>query len=103
MIDRVTAVSAVLRRLEKLPDGHCLDLRTYKRNRSVLLVRRAADDYLVVQDGYDRARYETDLAGLPRLLKTLLKKEFPRSTKIRLYDLGPYAGGESERVPRKTL
>ena len=101
MIDKVTALETVLRRLDKLPLGHAIDLRTYKRNRSVV-IRRAGDDlYEVVENGYEYARFQAPLDKMKKLLKGLLKKEFPRSTKIRLYDLGE-ADGE-EQLERKTL
>lgn len=88
MIDKASAVEAVLERLAKLPVGDALDMRTYKRNRSVLLHKTGADTYTVTQDGFDHAVYSDVTAKkLKKLLKTLLKKEFPRSTKIRLYTL----------------
>lgn len=89
MIDKATALENILRRLEKLAPGHCLDLRTYKRNRSVVIKKIGPDSFVAVQDGFEQGRYKVDRAKMKKLLKTLLKKEFPRSTKIRVYDLGP--------------
>ncbi|MBG0789468.1 MAG: hypothetical protein H0S80_03105 [Desulfovibrionaceae bacterium] len=88
MIDRATAVETVLRKLAKLPVGHAVDLRTYKRNRSVVIRRAGDDDFDVVENGFHKERFRVDAAKMKKLLKTLLKREFPRSTKIRLYDLG---------------
>lgn len=88
MIDKATALATVLRRLDKLPLGHAIDLRTYKRNRSVVIRRAGADLFEVVENGYEVERFEVPLSKMKKLLKGLLKKEFPRSTKIRLYDLG---------------
>ncbi len=90
MLDKATALSAILEKLKKLPLGHCLDLRTYKRNRSVLIVKRAEDVFWVREDGFRQAEYEAAGRDMKRLLKTLLKKEFPRSTKIRVYALGEF-------------
>ena len=88
MIDKATGVETVIRRLKKLPVGHAIDLRTYKRNRSVVIRRTADDVFEVVENGFHQDRFQTGLAKMKKLLKTLFKKEFPRSTKIRLYDLG---------------
>ncbi|WP_022661332.1 hypothetical protein [Paucidesulfovibrio longus] len=88
MIDKATALEDTLRRLDKLPVGHCLDLRSYKRDRSLLLRRVGPDAFEILEDGFVRERHESDAKGLRRLLKTLLKREFPRSTKLRLYQLG---------------
>ena len=88
MIDKATAVETVLERLARLPKGDALDLRTYKRNRSVVLHKLDEDTFTAIQDGYEQAVYEAlTTRRLKKLLKTLLKKEFPRSTKIRLYTL----------------
>ena len=89
MIDKDTAIQTVMRKLKSLPQGHAIDLRTYKRNRSVVIARTGEDGFDVVEKGYLEERYAVDRAGMKKLLKTLLKREFPRSTKIRLYNLGP--------------
>lgn len=88
MIDKATAVETVTRKLKKLPIGHAIDLRTYKRNRSVVIKRTGEDEFDVVEKGFHEDRFLVPLSKMKKLLKGLLKKEFPRSTKIRLYDLG---------------
>jgi len=89
MIDKATALQTVLRKLKKLPMEHAIDLRTYKRNRSVVIKRIGEDEFDVVENGFFEERFLVSHAKMKKLLKILLKKEFPRSTKIRLYDLGP--------------
>ncbi|MGE4291292.1 MAG: hypothetical protein AB7E32_03680 [Desulfovibrio sp.] len=101
MIDKATALEDLLRRLDKLPERHCLDLRSYKRDRSLLLRRLGPDAFEILEDGFERERHCSDAKGLRRLLKTLFKREFPRSTKLRLYQLGECA---PEALPRlKTI
>lgn len=94
MLDKSAALVTVLGRAEKLPVGRGLDLRTYKRDRSVAVVRRGGDSFEVREDGFEKRTHETTLKGLKKLLKTLLKREFPRSRKIRLY---PLSTGEDPR------
>ncbi|NDV18902.1 hypothetical protein GO013_05645 [Pseudodesulfovibrio sp. JC047] len=89
MIDKATALQTVLRTLKKLPEGHAIDLRTYKRNRSVVIKRLVDDQFEVKEKGFHEERFLIPSTRMKKLLKTLLKREFPRSTKIRLYDLGP--------------
>lgn len=101
MIDKVTAIENVLTRMTKMPLGSAIDLRTYKRNRSVLIRRVGEDDYEVEQNGYEQNSFAVDGSKMKKLLKTLLKKEFPRSTKIRLYNLD--AAEAMEHKQRKTL
>ena len=101
MIDKATAIESVMRKLKKLPVGHAIDLRTYKRNRSVVIARTGRDEFDVVEQGYFEERFLLPLSKMKKLLKNLLKKEFPRSTKIRLYDLGP--SGADVHIKRKTI
>ncbi len=49
MIDKATALQTVLRKLKKLPMEHAIDLRTYKRNRSVVIKRIGEDEFDVVE------------------------------------------------------
>ncbi|NDV27855.1 hypothetical protein [Desulfovibrio sp. JC010] len=87
MLDKASAIETVIRKLKKLPVGRGLDLRTYKRDRSVVILRTAEDDFEVIEDGFDQQRFSEDFKGLKKLLKKLLKREFPRSNKIRVYDV----------------
>lgn len=100
MIDKATAISTVLKRLRKLPVGHVIDLRTYKRDRSVLIRREEEDLFYVREDGFEKNEFRTSIAGMKKLLKTLLKIEFPRSTKIRLYNLGQNDSNKKVRMKR---
>lgn len=102
MIDKANAVETVQRKLDDLPVGHCIDLRTYKRNRSVLIIRKPGDVFQIVQDGFDQATFEVKAPKLRKALTKLLKREFPRSNKIRLYDLGSYSP-EVRSLDRKRL
>lgn len=102
MLDKATALPALLRRLSGLPMGHALDLRTYKRNRSVLIRRTDADRFRVTEEGFRREVFQVPFSDLKKLLKVLFKREFPRSTKIRVYDLGA-ADGQDLPTGRKVI
>lgn len=102
MIDKATALAAVLQRLAALPVGHALEIRTYKRNRGALFVRLAEGRWRLAEQGYADSDGEVAAADLRKAVKALLAREFPRSTKIRLYNLGPHRA-ELEGLARKTL
>jgi hypothetical protein len=95
MLDKAAALATVLGRAENLSVGQGLDLRTYKRDRSVAVVRQGADAFEIRQDGFGKKTHQSDLKGLKKLLKKLLKQKFPRSRKIRLYPL-PTDGQEAD-------
>ena len=104
MIDKTQIIPVLMQRLQALPCGHYLDVRTYKRNRYVLFVRKGENDYLIIENGYFKQRFENvPLDKIKKLLKTLLKKEFPRSTKIRVYSMGQYDEESADSTKRKVL
>lgn len=103
MIDKDNIIETVIEKLEKLPVEHYLDLRTYKRNRSVAIVKKSEDDFLIIEDGYFHERYHLRLDKLKKTLKALLRKEFPRSHKIRLYVMGRFNEEEVNNTVRKIL
>ena len=104
MLDKRSAVAKLLERLVKLPEGHSLEIRTYKRNRRVLFQRTSENTWVVLQDGFAREIFENvPLEKLRKLVHSLLRKEFPRSTKIRLYALGPCDSAEAALLERKVL
>ena len=103
MIDKTSIIDTVCERLKTLPISHCLDLRTYKRNRSVMIAKLAEDDLLVIENGFFKARFRVRPEKLRKLLKTLMKKEFPRSRKIRLYVLDRFVEDEAMNPGRKVI
>ncbi len=103
MIDKTRILDVVAERLGPLPVGHYLELRTYKRNRAVLIVKKHDDQLLVLQQGYEEARFEVESRKLKKLLKGLLKKEFPRSNKVRLYTPGVFDEATALSTGRKIL
>ena len=103
MIDKTKIIDTVSQRLEKLPLGHYLDLKTFKRNRTVIIVKMDEKKLLVIEDGYFKNRFSIPPDKLKKLLKTLLKREFPRSKKIRLYVMGKFVDEDAMNTQRKIL
>jgi len=87
MFDRDSCIPHIISRLKKLKIGEKLVLTPYKRNRSVLFEKIAIDKFLVKEDGFYKEESYISIKNLTRVLKKLLKKEFPRSHKIRVYFL----------------
>ncbi len=80
--DDFTAV--VLESLKNSQPGQGLEVRTYKGDRSVTVYKTAQGDYCVQEKGFIEAQYTgLSLDKLKKLLKTLKKREFPRSNKLR--------------------
>ncbi len=83
-LDRTTAVQEVLRRLQKMDSGDSLELLTWKKDRSLLFIRPNIDTILVYERGFVEQEHRVVFSKIKKLLKTLLKREFPRSHKIRV-------------------
>ena len=103
MIDKTKIIDTVCERIKKLPLEHYIDLKTYKRNRTVIIVKVDEKKLLVIEDGYFKDRFLIKSDKLKKLLKILLKKEFPRSKKIRLYVMGKFVDEEALNRIRKII
>jgi len=82
-------VSAVAKQITSLLNKniHGVELLTYKRNRGITITKDQKCLLHVRERGYHDEEWIVDQSGLAKLLKTLLKREFPRSRKVRLYQL----------------
>ncbi len=99
MTSKQTSIDSVLKRMKKLKVGQCVDMRSFKRNRSVVIVCCGEDSFRVIEDGFFQEVWDNQSADkVKRLLKILLKKEFPRSNKIRLYTLDSYEDANVNRM-----
>lgn len=64
-----------------------LELLTYKRDRGLRIWYNGKDVYTIKEFGFEYNVIETNFKDLKKLLKTLLKREFPRSKKIRIREI----------------
>lgn len=83
MIPADNLIEDALRKLKKLQVNNCLDIRPYKRDRSVI-IEKLHEGYNVYEDGFHIEDYK-DLSNeeLKKLLKVIQKREFPRSNIVR--------------------
>ncbi|MGW8287319.1 MAG: hypothetical protein ACWGOD_03685 [Desulfobulbales bacterium] len=77
----------VLQKLEKLSPPRGIELLSYKRNRSIAVLLLEDQSFLVRERGYREEEQVLDKAGLAKHLRALIKYEFPRSRKVRLYQI----------------
>lgn len=76
-----------LQKLEKLSPPQGVELLSYKRNRSIGVFLRADGTFMVREYGYREEEVTLDKDELAKHLKQVIKYEFPRSRKVRLYNL----------------
>jgi hypothetical protein len=82
-----SVIRNLLQKLEKLNHPQGIELLSYKRNRSIAVLLLADNTFLVREKGYREEELIIDQAGLQNHLKRLIKYEFPRSRKIRMYQV----------------
>ncbi|MEW6502064.1 MAG: hypothetical protein ACOY8P_02500 [Thermodesulfobacteriota bacterium] len=100
LVNSESVLREVLAALGKTNAPAGLSVLSYKRNRGIDLLKREGNAVWVRERGYREEEQTTTLGELPRLLDAMLRREFPRSRKIRLYRLG---GPEELDRPRKIL
>lgn len=92
-----TVLTDTFRLLKKIePPGGVL-LLSYKRNRGIAIIKKDAALLEVREDGYEQQMVELTLEKLPRELKIMAKREFPRSRKIRMIKFSGPEALERER------
>ena len=77
----------LLQKLEKLDPPQGIELLSYKRNRSIAVLLLDGEKILVRERGYRDEEQVVARAGLSKCLKSLIKYEFPRSRKVRMYQV----------------
>jgi len=82
-----SVIRTLMHRLEKLSPPQGIELLSYKRNRSIAVLLLTDDTFLVRERGYREEERILAKEGLQKHLKSLVKYEFPRSRKVRLYQL----------------
>jgi hypothetical protein len=87
LINLESARNRIMLQLKSLETSHGLEVLSYKRNRGVGIFKEKNGTYLVRQNGYLQKTFQVKERELPKLLKSIFKKEFPRSRKVRIYAL----------------
>ncbi len=82
-----SVIRSLMQKLERLNPPEGIELLSYKRNRSIAVLLLPDNTFLVRERGYREDEQVIDKAGLQKHLKSLIKYEFPRSRKIRLYQI----------------
>jgi hypothetical protein len=84
MIAIQNVITVVGQKVEKLQVGGVIELRTYKRDRGATIVKISDDCLRITETGFENTQLEIPVSRLKKTLKSILKKEFPRSNKVRL-------------------
>lgn len=90
----------VLQMVKKIEPPAGLEMLTYKRNRGIAVTVMKNEEYRVREYGYEEQELVVHDDELARILKPMIKREFPRSRKVRINKFADPA--ELDR-PRNTI
>jgi len=79
-----TVLRTLPQRLDKLSPPQGIELLSYKRNRVIGILLLENNKVLVRESGYRSSEQVVNRDDLLKLLKSLIKYEFPRSRKLRI-------------------
>lgn len=100
LVNRESVINKITTGLNRMSPPHGFEILSYKRNRGVDILLCDGGKIWVREHGYFEEEFEIEMDDLEKLLKNLIKREFPRSRKLRVSQLkGPDELGR----PKKKL
>ncbi len=100
LINIQSAIKRVQQVVRKLDPQQGVEILTYKRNRGITIIKIDDETLSIQERGYEENTFQVDIDDLAKQLKSIVKREFPRSRKVRVYQLdSPYCLG----IKRKQL
>lgn len=87
LINIATVPKRVVALISKAEPAQGVEILTYKRNRGVEITKTEQGEVVVREWGYNEESWQVSAEHLSKILKTILKREFPRSRKVRIYHL----------------
>lgn len=78
-------IQNILRLLKNTDVNAGLEIMSYKRNRAISITRLNDTKFLVIENGYEHEENTICKDQLGKHLKKLVKREFPRSRKVRIF------------------
>lgn len=97
LINIDAVLTQTLRILKKTKPLGGVMLLSYKRNRSIAIVKKDTDTLEIREDGYEQQIMELDFEKITRELKVMIRREFPRSRKVRIIKFADPAEIDRER------
>lgn len=85
LVNIEAVIVEVKRYIKSCPVGSGIEILSYKRNRTVAVTKKESALYTVQESGYRHQVFEVGENELFKRLKSIIKREFPRSRKLRLF------------------
>lgn len=88
LVNIASVIATTRRELKKIMVPGGIELMSYKRNRTIAIIRKDETTVEIRERGYLEQDIEVSMDTLSKELKVLIKREFPRSRKVRLFKFG---------------
>ena len=85
LVNIASVTATAMRELKKMEAPGGIELLSYKRNRTIAIIKKNDVIVEIRERGYEELDFEVPVAKLGKELKALIKREFPRSRKVRLF------------------
>lgn len=85
LVNREAALNKAIQLINCCEIGSGLELMSYKRNRTIALIRTSENTVTFLENGYTTREAAVEMTILKKLLKSAIAYEFPRSRKIRFH------------------
>ena len=85
LINIASIITTTRRELKKVEPPGGIELLSYKRNRTIAIIKKDEATVEIRERGYLEQNMEIPLEKVSKELKILIKREFPRSRKVRLF------------------
>ena len=82
MINFKQAVSLLEHALKTMLTLEAIEIKTYKKDRSIILYKAADNQFIIIQHGFKQQQIRADSKTAKALLKQAIKTEFPRSNMV---------------------
>jgi type III secretory pathway lipoprotein EscJ len=87
LINIQSAIQRVCQIVRKLEPPQGVEMLTYKRDRGITIIKIDDTTVSIQERGYEEKTFLVEIKDLTKRLKSMTKREFPRSRKVRIYQL----------------
>jgi len=87
LVNLESALRKTLNALKKAEKGTGFEILSYKRNRGISIIKESEEMFWLRERGYLYQEFQCSARELQKHLKSMMKREFPRSRKVRVYFL----------------
>ncbi len=88
LVDVQSALKVTLQLLAKIDPPGGIELLSYKRNRTITVLILPDSQVMIRERGYMNQTLTVPFSSAAKNVKQMMKREFPRSRKVRLYKIG---------------